>query len=309
MPISAKKNFDPAVVDVKTYASEWTPEKVEKVITGGESFGMSYTAVSGDSKIFRDSVPEQAIIQNPSPSRMKARFHSTRLQVYSLRAVFTCIVTSLRVVVMGKIFRVTSEDIMETIGEAFSEMNGPMTMTGVKYALFHKIPWNGADLNPSRIVLSVTRMAIKILGAIVIGEISDTRHFGFDLVFQNTKFRGEEVVMITDELHGPIQTMRCTAGGELLSECSFSGNTSLCLKNERYLNEWVSSETLFREPADYYAKIRNFPTRESHPNLKILCPAGEVLTGLAFANNETDPTKQGVLARCGVPSGFGARWR
>ena len=29
-----------------------------------------------------------------------------------------------------------------------------------------------------------------------------------------------------------------------------------------------------------------------------------MLTGLAFANNETDPTKQGVLARCGVPSGF-----
>ena len=113
--------------------------------------------------------------------------------------------------------------------------------------------------------------------------------------------------MITDELHGPIQSMRCTESGDLLSECSFSGNTSYCLKSERYLSEWISSETLFREPANYYAKIRNFPsdhTHESHPNLKILCPAGEVLTGLAFANNETDPTEQGVLARCGVPSGF-----
>ena len=39
----------------------------------------------------------------------------------------------------------TSEDIMETIGEAFFRDEWSMAMTGVKYALFHKIPWNGAD--------------------------------------------------------------------------------------------------------------------------------------------------------------------
>ena len=67
---------------------------------------------------------------------------------------------------------------METIGEAFSEMNGPMTTIGVSYALFHKIPRiGGRDLNPSEIVPSVTRMATKIHGAIVIAmrfQIRDT---------------------------------------------------------------------------------------------------------------------------------------
>lgn len=149
------------------------------LILGRESFGMSYTQRFLEiQKFSRDSAPERAITQNPSPFRMKARFQSTRRQVYSLRAGCTCIVTSLRVVVMGKIFRATSEDIMETIGEAFSEMNGPMTTIGVSYALFHKIPRiGGRDLNPSEIVPSVTRMATKIHGAIVIAmrfQIQDT---------------------------------------------------------------------------------------------------------------------------------------
>ena len=64
--------------------------------------------------------------------------------------------------------------------------------------------------------------------------------------------------MITDELHGPIQSMRCTESGDLLSECSFSGNTSYCLKSERYLSEWISSETLFKSPLIIMPRFETF---------------------------------------------------
>ena len=306
LPISAKKNFDPAVVDVKDIRERMDArESGEGDYRWRKFWDVLYATVSGDSKIFprlsarASDNPKSFSVQNESTISFNTSasvFFTGGLYLHRHKSTcggngknFPCDIGGHHGNNWGGFFR--------------DEWSDDDDWRQVCFVPQDTLEWGGPKPEPNR-PICYTDGNKNTWGYCDCEEISDTRHFGFDLVFQNTKFRGEEVVMITDELHGPIQTMRCTAGGELLSECSFSGNTSLCLKNERYLNEWVSSETLFREPADYYAKIRNFPTRESHPNLKIVCPAGEVLTGLAFANNETDPTKQGVLARCGVPSGF-----
>ena len=74
---------------------------------------------------------------------------------------------------------------METIGEAFSEMNGPMTTIGVGYALFHKIPRIGGGPKPERNrPICYTDGNKNTWGYCDCDEISDTRHFGFDLVFK-----------------------------------------------------------------------------------------------------------------------------
>ena len=312
LPISGKKNFDPAVVDVKNIRERMDARE------GGHGFAdlrwrkfwdVLYATVSGDSKIF----PRLSARASDNPKSFSVQNEST-----------ISINTSASVFFTGGLYLHRHKSTCGGNGKNFPcDIGGHH---GNNWGGFFRDEWSNDDdwrqlcfvpqdtsdwgegPKPERNrPICYTDGNKNTWGYCDCDEISDTRHFGFDLVFQNTKFRGEEVVMITDELHGPIQSMRCTESGDLLSECSFSGNTSYCLKSERYLSEWISSETLFREPANYYAKIRNFPsdhTHESHPNLKIVCPAGEVLTGLAFANNETDPTEQGVLARCGVPSGF-----
>jgi hypothetical protein len=117
-------------------------------------------------KFSRDLVQEQPIAQNRSLFKTKVRCRLTLRRVYFLQEAYTFIVTSLHVVVLGKIFRA----IMETIGTAFSAMSGPKMTTGVKYASFRKIPRAGSDLYLSQIVTFVIRMAIRIPGVIVIAK-------------------------------------------------------------------------------------------------------------------------------------------
>ena len=137
-----------------------------------------------------------------------------------------------------------------------------------------------------------------------------TRYWGQDSIFHNAKYRGEEVVMITDDFNAPIQSMKCVESGlgltsGKLSECAFYSNTTLCLEDERYY-DWVRIDSLFIKPVSTLQYVRNdLDPALGYPTGYVRCPVGKVLTGLAFTHDTNQSSaKAGVVSRCGTPSGF-----
>ncbi|CAL6297728.1 unnamed protein product [Bathycoccus prasinos] len=137
-----------------------------------------------------------------------------------------------------------------------------------------------------------------------------TRYWGQDSIFHNAKYRGEEVVMITDDFNAPIQSMKCVESGlgltsGKLSECAFYSNTTLCLEDERYY-DWVRIDSLFIKPVSTLQYVRNdLDPALGYPTGYVRCPVGKVLTGLAFTHDTNQSSaKAGVVPRCGTPSGF-----
>ena len=71
--------------------------------------------------------------------------------------------------------------------------------------------------------------------------------FGKWEILHNSKFRESDVILLTDDLHAPLDGVACSNGRTKYSEedagydagfqCKFRANTTLCLKSEKY-GEW-----------------------------------------------------------------------
>ena len=135
-----------------------------------------------------------------------------------------------------------------------------------------------------------------------------SRPFGRRNTMHNAEFRGGEVVMLTDDLHAPIDSIACENGIRGPSyDCKVHVNKSMCISSEVYgeFHPWKG----FNSAMDASHSIANYnygDTRTEYTNgyesmIEVTCPPGMVLTGIAAIK---DKTSEGVMPRCGTPAGW-----
>ena len=136
-----------------------------------------------------------------------------------------------------------------------------------------------------------------------------SRPFGKWEVLHNSKFRESDVILLTDDLHAPLDGIACSNGRNDGQEdagfhCKFRANTTLCLQSEKYgeWHEWYGfdvSKNFYEteKTTGWYAKE---VLKEMHPEsmIEVVCDIGEVLTGIAV----TEKPSHGLVPRCGVPA-------
>ena len=139
-----------------------------------------------------------------------------------------------------------------------------------------------------------------------------SRPFGKWETTWNTNFRQGDVIMITDELDGPINNVACDNGkynheaqkGQPNGNCKFGSDATLCLHSEQYrtFKPWSTSGE---------------NSEDKLSSSEVACPAGEVLTGLALTRYNAEGTiprttnqyEEGLIPRCGKPAGWSVAWK
>ena len=136
-----------------------------------------------------------------------------------------------------------------------------------------------------------------------------SRPFGKWEVLHNSKFRESDVILLTDDLHAPLDGIACSNGRNDGQEdagfhCKFRANTTLCLQSEKYgeWHEWYGFDVSknFYETEKTTGWYAEEVLKEMHPEsmIEVVCDIGEVLTGIAV----TEKPSHGLVPRCGVPA-------